>query len=35
VNPARSVRGAWRGRVRLADDFDKLPDDIADELGAR
>ncbi len=30
-----SIRGAWRGRVRLADDFDELPDDIADELGAR
>jgi prevent-host-death family protein len=29
------VRGAWRGRVRLADDFDTLPDDIADALGAR
>jgi prevent-host-death family protein len=30
-----SVRGAWRGRVRVADDFDDLPDDIADALGAR
>jgi prevent-host-death family protein len=30
-----SVRGAWRGRVRLADDFDELPDDLADALGAR
>jgi hypothetical protein len=27
--------GAWRGRVRLADDFDDLPDEIADELGVR
>jgi prevent-host-death family protein len=23
------VRGAWRGRVRIADDFEELPDDIA------
>jgi prevent-host-death family protein len=30
-----SVRGAWRGRVRIADDFDVLPDDVADALGAR
>jgi prevent-host-death family protein len=29
------VRGAWRGRVRMAEDFDTLPDDIADALGAR
>ena len=30
-----SVHGAWRGQVRIADDFDQLPDDIADALGAR
>jgi prevent-host-death family protein len=30
-----SVRGAWRGRVRIADDFDELPDDVADAFGAR
>ncbi|PZS09263.1 MAG: hypothetical protein DLM64_10825 [Solirubrobacterales bacterium] len=29
------ARGAWRGRVQIADDFDELPDDIADALGAR
>lgn len=29
-----SVRGAWRGRVRIADDFDELPPDIAGALGA-
>ena len=29
------LRGAWRGRVRIADDFDELPEDIADALGAR
>ena len=30
-----SVRGVWRGQVRIADDFDELPEDIADALGAR
>jgi prevent-host-death family protein len=30
-----SVRGAWRGRVRVADDFDELPEDIAAAFGAR
>lgn len=30
-----TVRGAWRGRVRMADDFDELPEDIAEALGAR
>jgi prevent-host-death family protein len=30
-----SVRGAWRDRLEIADDFDDLPDDIADALGAR
>lgn len=29
-----SVRGAWRGRVHLAEDFDDLPDDIAEAFGA-
>ena len=29
-----SVRGAWRGRVRIAEDFDELPRDIAEALGA-
>lgn len=24
-----SVRGVWRGRVHIADDFDELPEDIA------
>ena len=27
--------GRWRGRVRIAEDFDELPEDIADALGAR
>jgi prevent-host-death family protein len=30
-----SVRGAWRGRVQVAEDFDDLPDDIAEAFGAR
>lgn len=37
IAPASSfgaVRGAWRGRVEIADDFDELPPDIAAALGA-
>lgn len=30
-----SLAGAWRGRVKTADDFDELPDDIAESLGMR
>jgi prevent-host-death family protein len=30
-----SLAGAWRGRVKIADDFDELPDDLAEALGAR
>jgi prevent-host-death family protein len=30
-----ALRGVWRGRVNIADDFDELPDDIADAFGAR
>ena len=30
-----SVRGAWRGQVHIRDDFDELPDDIAETLGGR
>jgi prevent-host-death family protein len=29
-----SLRGVWRGRVGIAPDFDELPSDIADALGA-
>lgn len=25
--------GQWKGRVRIAEDFDFLPDDIADDFG--
>lgn len=30
-----SVRGAWRGQVQMAEDFDELPDDIGEAFGAR
>lgn len=30
-----SVRGTWRGRVQISEDFDELPDDVADAFGAR
>ena len=30
-----SVRGAWRDRVRMADDFDELPEDMAEAFGAQ
>ena len=29
------LRGVWRGQVEIADDFDELPDDIAEAFGAR
>lgn len=30
-----AVRGAWRGQVDIGEDFDELPDDIAESLGAK
>lgn len=30
-----SLAGAWQGRVKIADDFDELPDDLAESLGMR
>jgi prevent-host-death family protein len=30
-----SLAGVWQGRVRIADDFDELPDDLAESLGMR
>lgn len=30
-----SVRGTWRGRVQIADDFDELPADLAAAFGVR
>jgi prevent-host-death family protein len=35
ANSLRSVRGALRGKVELAADFDDLPEDIAEGFGAR
>jgi len=35
ANSLAELRGVWRGQVRMADDFDELPDDIADAFGAR
>lgn len=28
-----SVRGVWRDQVRIADDFDEIPGDVARALG--
>ncbi len=30
-----ALAGVWRGRVRIDDDFDELPDDLAESLGMR
>jgi len=35
TNSLAAVYGALRGRVHFADDFDELPDDIAEAFGAR
>ncbi len=35
TNSLGGVHGALRGRIVLAEDFDELPDDIADAFGAR
>jgi hypothetical protein len=35
TNSLATVHGALRGEVRLADDFDELPDDIAEAFDAR
>jgi prevent-host-death family protein len=35
ANSLGAVHGALRGRVHFADDFDELPDDIAEAFGAR
>ena len=34
-NELAAVYGALRGRIEIADDFDELPDDIAEAFGAR
>lgn len=35
TNSLAAVHGVWRGRVQISDDFDDLPDDIAESFGAR
>ena len=35
MNSLASVYGALRGQIHMADDFDELPDDIAEAFGAR
>jgi prevent-host-death family protein len=35
TNSLAAVHGALRGRIQIADDFDELPDDIAEAFGAR
>lgn len=35
TSPRASVLGVWRGKVRMSDDFDELPDDIAEAFGMR
>jgi prevent-host-death family protein len=30
-----SLAGVWAGQVRIADDFDELPDELAESLGLR
>ena len=30
-----SLRGVWKGRVHISDDFDELPDDMAEAFGMR
>ena len=30
-----ALAGVWQGRVRIADDFDELPDDLAESLSMR
>ncbi len=34
-NSFASLRGRYRGQIVIADDFDELPDDIADAFGMR
>lgn len=31
----RTGRGSLKGRIRIADDFDELPDEVADAFGMR
>jgi hypothetical protein len=33
VDKSPRIGGPWKGRVRIADDFDSLPDDVAVAFG--
>lgn len=35
TNSLAAVHGALRGRIQFAEDFDELPDDLAEAFGAR
>jgi prevent-host-death family protein len=35
TNSFASLRGKYRGQIVIADDFDELPDDIAEAFGMR
>lgn len=35
TNNFESLFGLWRGQVEIADDFDELPDDIAEAFGMK
>jgi prevent-host-death family protein len=35
TNSLAAVHGALRGRIHFAEDFDELPDDLAEAFGAR
>jgi prevent-host-death family protein len=35
TNSLAAVHGALRGRIHFAEDFDELPDDIAEAFGVR
>ncbi len=35
TNSLAAIQGALRGRVQFAEDFDELPDDIAEAFDAR
>jgi hypothetical protein len=30
-----SLAGCWQGRVKIGDDFDELPDELAESLGMK
>ena len=34
-NGFASLAGAWRGQVKIAADFDELPEDLAEALGTK